>query len=93
MMYTKKAMLLSTILITSVFAVSACKKKESPSEALEEQVNDALDRRPYEALKDAAEATEENVKDALNIRENEKMKDAAEDMKEAIDSAADAVTE
>jgi hypothetical protein len=55
-----------------VFAIAACEQKPpSTSEQIKDKVNDALDRRPNEKLKDAAE----------DIRDGAKA--AAKDLKEA----------
>ncbi len=70
------------ILIAAAFAlpvlVTSCKEK-GPAEKAGEKIDDALDQRPGEKVKDAAE----DVKDAA--------KDAAEDVKDAAKDAADAV--
>jgi hypothetical protein len=60
------------IVLALVFAIAACEQKPpSASEQIKDKVNDALDRRPNEKLKDAAE----------DIRDGAKA--AAKDLKEA----------
>jgi hypothetical protein len=60
------------IALPLVFAIAACEQKPaSTSEQIKDKVNDALDRRPNEKLKDAAE----------DIRDGAKA--AAKDLKEA----------
>lgn len=70
--HTLKAAAFSTMLCTgTVFTMASCEKDRS----VKEGVNDALDRRPAEGIKDAAE----DAKDAV--------KDAAEDTKDAVKDA------
>ena len=52
-------------------AMTSCERDDS----LKENVNDALDRRPAEGVKDAAEDTKDAVKDAAN-ETKEAVKDA-----------------
>ena len=61
------------IAAASLATFSACEKKETPE--VKEKIDDALDRRPNEGIKDAAE----DVKDAA--------KESAEDMKDATKEA------
>ena len=56
----------------SFLALTACERKQTTSEKMKDTVNDALDRRPAEGVRDAAE----DAKDAV--------KDAAKDTKDAI---------
>jgi len=66
----KKTVLL--LALPLVFAMAACEQKpKSTTEQVKDKVNDALDRRPNEKLKDAAE----------DIRDGAKA--AAKDLKEA----------
>ncbi len=75
MFHTLKAAALSTLLCTTAvvttFTMTSCKKDEG----LQEKVDDALDRRPAEGLKDAGE----DIKDGL--------KDAGKEAKEAVKDA------
>jgi gas vesicle protein len=64
----------------SLATFSACEKKETPE--VKEKVDDALDRRPNEGIKDAAE----DVKDAAKDTGNE-IKDAAKDLKDDVKDA------
>ncbi len=64
----------------SLAAITACEKKESP--AVKEKVDDALDRRPNEEIKDAAE----DIKDAAEDVGDE-VKDAAKEIKEEVKDA------
>ncbi len=65
-----------TILAVAVIALVACDKPQTTSEKVKDNVNDALDRRPGEKVRDAAE----DAKDAV--------KDAAKDVKGAVKDAA-----
>jgi hypothetical protein len=71
------------ILLTAVTlaALPGCTEKQSTSEKVQDAVNDALDRRPAESIRDAAE----DVRDAA--------KDAAQDVKDAARDAKEAATE
>lgn len=62
------------LVVTTLVALPACEKK-STSEKVKDSVNDALDRRPNEKIKDAAE----DAKDAV--------KKAGKDVKEAVKEA------
>jgi hypothetical protein len=44
----------------------ACERKPTVTEKVTDKVNDALDRRPGEKVRDAAEETKDAVKDAAN---------------------------
>lgn len=59
----------------AIIALPACEKKSTP-EKIKDNVNDALDRRPGEKVKDAGE----DIKDSV--------KDASKDVKEAVKDAA-----
>lgn len=60
------------------FLFPACEKKpETAGEKVKEAVDDALDRRPAEGVKDAAEDAKDAVKDAA-----EEVKDAAKEATE-----------
>ena len=52
------------ILTATLFALTACEPKQTTSEKVKDKVNDALDRRPGEKVRDAAEDTKDAVKDA-----------------------------
>mgnify|MGYP002624195663 CR=1 FL=1 len=76
------------IAVAALFAFAACDGNKSTSqdlkeakEEVKEAVDDVLDRRPAEGVRDAAE----DIKDAV--------KDAAEDTKEAVKEAAKEVKE
>jgi hypothetical protein len=58
---------LATILSVALFvSVTACEKKpKTPLEKVEDKVNDGLDRRPGEKVRDAAEDASDKVKDAV----------------------------
>jgi gas vesicle protein len=68
------------LLAAALVSLSAC-SEPSTSEKVKDSVNDALDRRPAEGLRDAAE----DARDAA--------KDAAADVKEAAADAKDAAVE
>lgn len=57
-----------------VLALGACDKAPSPSSNAQNSLNDALDRRPNEKLRDAAEDTSDAVKRAAGD-----VKDAVKD--------------
>lgn len=53
------------LLLTAItLTVVACEPKQTTSEKVKDNVNDALDRRPGEKVRDAAEETRDAVKDA-----------------------------
>lgn len=52
------------ILAISVLSLAACEPKQTTSEKVKDAVNDGLDRRPGEKVRDAAEDTKDAVKDA-----------------------------
>lgn len=63
------------ILITAaLMALPACERNKPTSEKIKDGVNDALDRRPGEKVKDAAEDARDAVKDA-----GKDIKDAVKD--------------
>jgi hypothetical protein len=61
----------------SLATFSACEKNETPE--VKEKIDDALDRRPNEGIKDAAEDVKDAAKDAGN-----EIKDAAKDIKDDV---------
>ena len=66
------------LVISALFvAMPACERKETSTEKVKDGVNDALDRRPGEKVRDAAE----DVKDAV--------KDAAHETKDAVNDATE----
>lgn len=67
--------LIHTILAAALLALVACEKPQTTSDKVKDNVNDALDRRPGEKVRDAAE----DAKDAV--------KDAAKDTKRAVKDA------
>lgn len=69
----KKSCLL-VLALPFVIALSACDKAPSPSSNAQNSINDALDRRPNEKIRDAAEDTSDAVKRAAGD-----IKDAAKD--------------
>ena len=69
------------LLAAATFAIlPACEKHEAPE--VKEKVDDALDRRPNEKLKDAGEDIKDGAKDAADG-----VKDAAKDIKEDVKDA------
>ena len=68
------------IAAASLATFSACEKKETPE--VKEKVDDALDRRPNEGIKDAAEDIKDDAKDLGND-----VKDAAKDLKDDVKDA------
>jgi hypothetical protein len=62
--------------------IPACEKNETPE--VKEKIDDALDRRPNEELKDAGEDIKDAAKDAGND-----VKDAAKDIKEDVKDATE----
>ncbi|MCW1884726.1 hypothetical protein OKA04_08300 [Luteolibacter flavescens] len=64
----------------SLLTFAACENKETPE--VQEKINDALDRRPNEEIKDAAEDVKDAVKDV-----GDEVKDGAKDLKDAADDA------
>ncbi|WP_205527305.1 hypothetical protein [Solimonas sp. K1W22B-7] len=76
---TMRALLLASALSLG-FGVVACKKEEpTPMEKAEENVKDAFDARPNEALKDAGEDAKsavQNAGDAVEQKADEVKQDA-----------------
>jgi hypothetical protein len=68
------------IAAASLATFSACEKKETSE--VKEKVDDALDRRPNEGIKDAAEDIKDDAKDLGND-----VKDAAKDLKDDVKDA------
>lgn len=62
---------------------SACERNQTPAEKVGNKVDDALDRRPGEKVRDAAEDAKDAVKDAAGDT-----KDAAKDVSNDIKDAA-----
>ena len=61
----KRKPLVLIIAVAATFGVVSCKEKEStPVGEFKEAVDDGLDRRPNEKLKDAGEDARDAVKDA-----------------------------
>ena len=52
------------LVLPLALSISACEPKKGTDE-LKDKVNDALDRRPNEKLRDAAEDVRDGVKDAV----------------------------
>lgn len=66
------------LLVVALVALPGCAKKEEPIDKMRNAVDDALDRRPAERLRDAAEDARDAVKDAAG-----EVKEAAGDAKDA----------
>ena len=66
------------LLLPLLLAVTACEPKTSSGDKIKNSVDDALDRRPNEKLRDAAEDVRDGVEDAAK-----EIKDAAKDAKGA----------
>lgn len=65
------------IVATTVFALSACEQSQTTSEEAADKINDALDRRPAEEVRDAAEDAADTVEDTAgdikdSIKDQEK---------------------
>lgn len=58
----------------AIIALPACEQKKTTPEKIQDKVDDALDRRPGEKVKDAAEDIKDSVKDA-----SEDIKDSVKD--------------
>ncbi len=78
----------SSILVVPLIA---CEEK-TPAQKTQDKVEDALDRRPHEKIKDAAEDIRDDAKDAAK-KTGEAVKNAAQEAKEAAQKAADAAKE
>ena len=64
---------------TTLLALPACERKQTTSEKIKDKVDDALDRRPGEKIRDAGEDLKDAAKDA-----RDGVKDAAKDLKDAV---------
>ena len=74
-------MKLHYLFAAATFAIlPACEKNETP--AVKEKVDDALDRRPNEKIKDAGEDAKDAVKDAAD-----EVKDAGKEIKDDVKDA------
>jgi len=74
-------MKLRYLFAAATFAIlPACEKHETPN--VKEKVDDALDRRPNEKIKDAAEDIKDDAKDV-----GRDVKDAAKEIKEDVKDA------
>lgn len=74
-------MKLHYLFAAATFAIlPACEKHQTPN--VKEKVDDALDRRPNEKLKDAGEDIKDGVKDAADD-----VKDAGKEIKEDVKDA------
>ncbi len=74
-------MKLSYLLIAaSLAALPACERRESPE--VKEKIDDALDRRPNEGIRDAAEDVKDTAKDV-----GDDLKDAGKEIKEDVQDA------
>ena len=62
------------IATAALMALPACERNKPASEKIKDGVNDALDRRPGEKVKDAAEDARDAIKDA-----GKDLKDAVKD--------------
>lgn len=51
-------------ILACALALSACERKPTPSETVKDKINDALDRRPAEGVRDAVEDVGDAVKEA-----------------------------
>lgn len=58
----------------AIIALPACEQKKTTPEKIQDKVDDALDRRPGEKVKDAAEDIKDTVQDA-----SKDIKEAAKD--------------
>ena len=70
------------ILATALLALPACERKQTTTEKIKDKVDDALDRRPGEKVRDAGEDLKDAAKDA-----KDGVKDAAKDVKDAVKDA------
>lgn len=52
------------IVATTLITLSACDQPQTASEKITDKVNDALDRRPGEEMRDAAEDAADQVEDS-----------------------------
>jgi hypothetical protein len=58
----------------TIFALTGCDQPQTHSEEVADEINDALDRRPYEETRDVVEDTGDAIEDAAGD-----MKDALKD--------------
>lgn len=93
----KRILLLLPFTLMMTFALASCGPKTT-EEKIQDKVDDALDRRPAEGVKDAIEDLKGNgdvspavsdevkdrVDDALDRRPGEKIRDAIEDIKDDV---------
>lgn len=74
--------------LLGMLALSSCKESSSAGEELKENVNDALDRRPGEKVKDAMEDAADAAEDAgKEIKDG--VKDAAEEIKDKVNEVTE----
>jgi len=66
MQIPQKPLLVAIAAGLALLTVPACEQKKPATEEVKDAVNDALDRRPAEGVRDAAEDIKEGVKDAAN---------------------------
>lgn len=59
------------ITVTTVLALYACDQPQTASEKVADKVNDALDRRPHEEVRDAAEDAADKVEDSAGNLKDE----------------------
>ena len=80
----KNSMKAHQILVISatLFALAACEEKKSTPDKIKDKIDDVLDRRPNEKLKDAAEDAKDAIKDA-----SKDLKDATKELKDGIKDA------
>lgn len=57
------------LVVAALLTLPAC-EKQTPTEKAKDAVNDALDRRPGEPIRDAAEDVKDGVKDAAKDVKN-----------------------
>jgi hypothetical protein len=87
------------MIVATLVAVPACTEKQSTSDKVKDAVNDALDRRPAESIRDAAEDMTDAAKKAAADAERaaqdaaQSAKDAAADAKAAAIEARDKARE
>jgi hypothetical protein len=66
-MKTPKSILtLSLLAVLGAFPVTSCERREGPAEEAGEAIDDALDQRPGEGLRDAAEDAADELEDAVD---------------------------
>jgi len=62
------------VIVATLFALSACDQPETTSEKVGDKIDDALDRRPGEEVRDVAEDAADKVEDTAG-----EIKDAIKD--------------